>query len=130
MVSTGTINSSTDGYIQAKYVSSSNVGSVIGLDNDATQGTFSIMMFGLYPSAGVWQRVENGSITSTGVTATVGDFYRLRRSGSNVIAEYSANGTSWTTIHTFGTTTTAELWGKLHVSVASGVASEVRGENF
>ncbi len=131
MVSTTTLPASADGYIKAVYASSTNLGAVIALDTDATQGAFSIFEYGLYPSGGTWQRVVAGVITNTAITANVGDHYRLKRTGTNTILyETSPTGVTWTTIYTSTILTTSQLWAKLHVSTTNGAASSVKGSGF
>jgi hypothetical protein len=112
----GSVASSTNGYLQAEYNNGSDAGKfVIGLDVDNTLEDYTAWKFGVYINSGQYGTVIDGTAANTGITATVGALVRIRRTGATgvVVSEYSNDGgTSWTTISTFGSTTTLTLYPK------------------
>ena len=128
VATTESLAPSANGHIQAQYIGTSNVGAVIGLDAVNSITDFDAFDYGLYVAAGTYWKVVGGTATDTSVAASAGHYYRVARSGGDTIkAEYSSDGTTWTTIHTFVATTTAELFPKIAVVVIGNKASEVKG---
>lgn len=52
---------------------------------------------------------EVGVFSDTGVACVPLDYFRLRRTGSTIVAEYNRSG-SWITLYTFGVTSSAKLY--------------------
>jgi hypothetical protein len=62
---------------------------------------------------------EGAGNVDTGTAASVGHLYRLRRSGTSLIGEYSTNsGGSWSTLRSFTTTASGTLYLKTSVLTA------------
>jgi hypothetical protein len=119
--------SASNGYIQARYTSSDGGGAILGFntsntneqyaDNPASPsvynyeaGTFCIPGTGIlyYLDAGV----SSGAPLSTGVTLSVGDYFRINRTGSVLVLQTSPDATpgSWTDRHTYTFTSAADLF--------------------
>jgi hypothetical protein len=125
---TQSLASSDNGWIQAQYTGTSNVGAVIGFDASNTQTDYDQFDYGMYTSAGTWKRIINGTITDIGVAVVLNQFYRLRRVGTDTfIFETSMDESTWTTIYTSTITTTAQMFPKITIVVVGNKASEVKG---
>lgn len=120
--------SSANGWIQQKWTGSINNGAVLGFGTANSLGDFSTMAYGVYAIAGTWWKVVAGTNTDTGVAVVTNQFIRIARSGANTLKiETSMDEVTWTTIHTFAATSTAQLYPKIDIVVVSNKASEVKG---
>lgn len=120
-VSNLTIPASTDGTFQCDFELSENRGIDIGLDATSTNTDYTQYDYGLFVDATGSQQyyyIVNGTFTNSGVGATLGDKYRLRRTSGTMYAEYYRSG-AWTIIFTFSGTSTAQLWPKANITFTS-----------
>lgn len=131
--STGTAYSTetmaADGSIQME-VTSGTSGVTIGLDAAAGDMNNTSFDFGAQVFGGTIYYHENSGSTTTGTSISTGDLLRLSRVGSTVkIQKSTTGGSSWSDVHTFSTTSSAALYGKLQVNDGQDV-TEVQGTDF
>ncbi len=117
-----------NGYFQATVGASANESFTLALDHVHTNNTITapydvfLMMFSghYYYNEGAYAPVD------TGVAYATGDFYRLIRTGSTILGQYSRNsGVSWTTLRTFTGTYAATMWAKVD-DLAVGAGSSIK----
>jgi hypothetical protein len=114
------INFTGDGEYIMQYKYSNGYNIIFGLNlTNAAQG-FGDYEYGIYlpNSSGDVTDVTNGSPGSVRGTVTNNEWVRLKRTGTTVAISKSANKVSWTTLYTFGTTTSATLY--LNLNIYSG----------
>jgi hypothetical protein len=132
MEATTSLASSTDGYIQCKIAGSSSEAFALGFDPTATQSNFPYPYYlFVYTGTYWWGDSSGGNNTST--SYAINDLLRLRRASGTLIGEKSSDGGStWTTLHTWSTTSSAKLYCKIGYSGATSgtVATEIRGYNL
>lgn len=111
------------GFIQATFNgTSTNTTAILGLDPLNVIQDFPVLDYALYIADGsnVYTTIENNTFGNTGVTAQVGDFYRLNRTGNTITAGYSRdNGQHWTILRTFPVTSSAILYSKASIPMVS-----------
>ena len=123
-VATKSIPASTDGYIRARYTATDGENAIIGIDSDATDeriksaGTTQPFDWkaGAYVYSGTIYYFEAAvDITSTGVSISVGDYWRISRSGSVWKVQKSTDGTTWTDAVTLAYAGTGQTWLKANI---------------
>lgn len=110
-----------DGTYECELALSENRGVDIGLDAANTNTDYFQYDYGLFVDATGAQEyyyIVNGTFTNSGIPATLGDKYRIRRTSGTVYAEYYRGGV-WTTIFTFSGTSTGILYIKAHLTFSS-----------
>jgi hypothetical protein len=111
-----------DGFIQADYSASEDTTALLGLSTDNNLEDFQGFDYSIYVQepVGTYFTSENNVFTNTGVTAVIGDKFRLSRTGSTIRAQYSrTNGQTWVTLRTFPVTTSANLYIKATIPTTS-----------
>ena len=119
-----------NGWIQADFTLAENTTAVIGLDVSNTLEDFANIGYALYVADGsdIYTTIENNVYTNTGVTALVGDQYRLSRTGSTIKAEYSRDsGQTWTTLRTFPVVNGGSLYIKASIPTTSRYVLNPKG---
>jgi hypothetical protein len=123
-VATKSIASGQDGYIRAKYTATDGENAIIGIDSDNTDerikasGTTQPFDWaaGAYVYSGTIYYFEAAvNITSTGVSISVGDYWRINRAGSVWKVQKSSDGTSWTDAVTLAYTGTGQTYLKANI---------------
>lgn len=123
----GTVSlpASTDGQFQCEFDDSGPDCSqaVLCWDTSSSLSTpyYSNCDYGVFVLATYWYFDGAGNLNDSGITANVGDLFRLTRTGSTIKAQYFRGG-SWTDIVTFTATTTAELF--YFISIANDGGSD------
>jgi len=120
-VTSTALPASSNGYICAELASLYNNGGyydgpVLGLKTASSNGNYTTFTYGIYPDqTGSYSCVTSGTGGGTPDYAqayTVGDMYRIRRSGSSVYGEvFPVNGSSWVTVKTWTSDAGAKLYG-------------------
>lgn len=122
---------SANGSIQQKYVSSANVGAIVGFKTTNVFGDYSTFTYGVFNSAGVWKKIEGGSIIilqsgGVDVPVSVNDIAMVERVSGNQF-QVKINGVVPTDNGTFAATSTAQVYACLDISVVGNSVSEVKG---
>jgi hypothetical protein len=122
---------SANGSIQQKYLSSANIGAIVGFKTTNTNGDYSSFTWGVFNSAGVWKKIEAGVITilqsgGVDVPVSVNDIAMVERVSGNTF-HVKINGVVPTDNGILATTSTAQVYACLDISVVGNSVSEVKG---
>jgi hypothetical protein len=133
--STKTLAASDEGYFYINNNDGLNTNSnPIGLDDDANNtDDFDDFEFGVFAGGdNIYYYVDGGvGPTSSGVAAAAGDLVRLRKTGTTVYAEKSADsGATWTAVRTYATSANHTLYAKTHLVAATKKIVEAKIYNF
>jgi hypothetical protein len=132
-LSTSNLAASTDGSVRVRYTATDGVDAVIGFNtSNATSGVGS-MPFALWVSSGGGNDIyvrQGGAPISTGIDAAAGDYLRINRTGSVWKAQKSVDGTTWTDLYTYSSTSTAQVWVVCDINGTGGKMYDPEGENL
>jgi len=108
-----------DGSYRIKYQASDGESIIIGFNSSNVNEDYTHYEYGMYldPGGDVYS-VTNGTPAPTGYILSVGDYVMLNRTGNLFTIQTSPDGNTWTTRHTFGTTSTATFYLNLNVFVS------------
>lgn len=102
-----------DGYIQLDFVATDSQISILGFNTTNTNPSdYAAIEAGLFIDlSGNIKKIDNGAVSSTLATASVGDWFRVNRTGSTLTIQKSTNdGVSWSSLATFTFSSTADLF--------------------
>lgn len=127
-------NMAGNGWIQFQRSGGTNDGIVYGFDTSPVLNNFLVAgvyqwSYGFYVNGGAISVVMGNSLTNTGISALVG-YYRLNRTSGTVTLQYSAAGTSFSTIYTYGTPSTATMYAKTAITIASRILANATQSGF
>ncbi len=95
-----------DGYIQAEYNSTANESTAIFLTQDESPTTpyYENVQYGLYVNSdgNYWSATGGSTYTDLSVAVSVGDLFRVVRTGTTIKGQYYRSG-SWNDLVTYGT---------------------------
>jgi hypothetical protein len=100
-----------DGHIRMRRIGLAR-NTIIGLDVDTASPTFPYHEVAAYlsTSGGIqYQDGNNTGYVSAGVSIAVGDYVAIYRSGSTFKLQTSTDGNTWTDVHTFTYTSSADM---------------------
>lgn len=99
-----------DGYIQFQYDASDGQNSMLGFNTANANDHYTSYEVGVWLSGGSGYFIDNTTIGGLG-TVTVGDWFRIIRTGSTVKIQTSSNsGSSWSDLRTCTFSSTADLF--------------------
>lgn len=98
------IPSGSDGYFQVRLAGADAVSGLIGINLSALNEVYANWEYHIFVvgTSGSGHYYRSPSAVDLGVTWTTNDYMRVGRFGGSIKVEYSANGTSWTTLYDFG----------------------------
>lgn len=134
-VSASKIASSGDGYYQFKITSwtAGTRGALLALHTSQARVTYTSTLFSIYITSSTNDyRVSTGGTgnqtPSTPRTAQVNDIIRIGRTGDQgYVSVSSDNGVTFTTLNTWASITTADVWSVLLFGATTSTASNIRG---
>lgn len=116
------VNFTGDGRYITKYNSTDGYNNIIGFNLSNLGQDYTHYAYGIYlqPSGDITD-VAGGTVGSARGTVTNGQWVALHRSGTTVTIEKSSDKISWTTVYTFGTTSSATLYMNMNIFCGTGV---------
>ena len=112
------LSNSTDGYVIFNYNSIADGTIIIGFDLNNTNKDYTTYDYAIYlaQSTGETRAITNGSLGSIIQNSSTGSKFKLERSGGTVTIEYASDGINFSTIHTFGGSSTEILYVNLNLN--------------